>query len=49
METFEAQEAEKLADLGQASREGIDSGDAGELDVEALKEEARARFAASKT
>ena len=48
MEKAERREAEKLSFLRQAWQEGIDSGDAGELDFEALKQEARARFAASK-
>ncbi len=48
MEKIEQQEAEKLQFLRQAWKEGIDSGDAGELDFAALKQEARARLAASK-
>jgi antitoxin ParD1/3/4 len=48
MEKLERQEAEKLSYLRQAWRQGIDSGDAGELDFSALKQEARARLAASK-
>ena len=48
MEKVEEQEAEKLEFLRQAWKEGIDSGDAGELDFQALKKEARARLAASK-
>ena len=48
MEKIERQEAEKLSYLRQAWRQGIDSGDAGELDFSALKQEARARLAASK-
>jgi len=48
MEKVEAREAEKLTYLRQAWQDGIDSGDAGELDFKALKEEARARLAASK-
>jgi antitoxin ParD1/3/4 len=48
MEKTEQQEAEKLGFLRQAWRQGIDSGDAGELDFSALKQEARARLAASK-
>ena len=48
MEKIEQQEAEKLRFLRQAWQEGIDSGDAGELDMAALKQEARARLAASK-
>jgi antitoxin ParD1/3/4 len=34
--------------LRQAWKEGIDSGDAGEVDFAALKKEARARLSASK-
>ena len=48
MEKIERQEAEKLSYLRQAWRQGIDSGDAGEVDFAALKKEARARLAASK-
>ncbi len=48
MESLERREAEKLGFLRTAWQEGIDSGDAGELDVAALKQEARARLAASK-
>ena len=48
MEKVEQREAEKLSFLRQAWREGIDSGDAGELDFSTLKQEARARLAASK-
>jgi antitoxin ParD1/3/4 len=48
MEKIERQEAEKLSYLRQAWRQGIDSGDAGEVDFSALKQEARARLAASK-
>jgi antitoxin ParD1/3/4 len=43
MEKTERQEAEKLAALREAWKEGVDSGDAGELDFAALKKEARAR------
>ena len=46
MEKVERQEAEKLALLRAAWKEGIDSGDFGELDFAALKQEARARLAA---
>ena len=46
MEKTERQEAEKLGLLRQAWKEGIDSGDAGEIDLAALKKEARARLAA---
>ncbi len=48
MEKIEQQEAEKLSYLREAWRQGIDSGDAGEVDFTALKQEARARLAASK-
>ena len=48
METHEQQQAEKLELLRAAWKEGIDSGDAGEVDFTALKKEARARLAASK-
>jgi antitoxin ParD1/3/4 len=48
MEKVEQQEAEKLNFLRQAWKEGIDSGDAGEVDFAALKKEARARLSASK-
>jgi antitoxin ParD1/3/4 len=48
MEKLEQQEAEKHSLLRKAWQEGIDSGDAGELDFSALKQEARARLAASK-
>ncbi len=37
------QDAEKLQSLRKAWQEGIDSGDAGEMDFPALKQEARAR------
>ena len=48
MERTEQQEARKLELLRRAWKEGVDSGDAGEVDFTALKTEARARFAASK-
>jgi len=41
MEKIERQDAEKLAYLRKAWQEGIDSGDAGEVDFAALKREAR--------
>jgi putative addiction module CopG family antidote len=44
MEKTEEQEAEKLALLRQAWKEGIDSDDAGEIDFMALKREARAAW-----
>lgn len=40
------EQAEDLALLRRAWQEGIDSGDAGEIDFDALKREARARLAA---
>jgi antitoxin ParD1/3/4 len=46
MEKAERQDAEKLALLRSAWKEGIASGDAGEVDFTALKQEARARLAA---
>jgi antitoxin ParD1/3/4 len=49
MEKIEQKEAEKLRFLRMAWQEGSDSGDAGEVDFSALKQEARARLAASKT
>jgi antitoxin ParD1/3/4 len=49
MEKTERREAEKLHFLRGAWKEGIDSGDVGEIDFSALKQEARARLAASKT
>jgi antitoxin ParD1/3/4 len=48
METHEQQQAEKLELLRAAWKEGVESGDVGELDFTALKKEARARLAASK-
>jgi antitoxin ParD1/3/4 len=48
MEKTEQQEAEKLRSLRHAWKEGLDSGDAGEIDFKALKKEARARLAAAK-
>jgi antitoxin ParD1/3/4 len=48
MEKTEQQEAQKLAALRQAWKEGIDSGDGGEIDFTALKKEARARRATTK-
>ena len=41
MEKLERQDAEKLAWLRKAWQDGIDSGDAGEMDFAALKQEAR--------
>jgi antitoxin ParD1/3/4 len=48
MEKTEQQEAQKLAALRQAWKEGIDSGEGGEIDFTALKKEARARRATTK-
>lgn len=48
MEKVEQREAEKLEVMRQAWKDGLDSGDAGEIDFESLKKEARARLAASK-
>jgi antitoxin ParD1/3/4 len=48
MERTEQQEAEKLALLRQAWAQGVDSGDAGEIDFDALKKEARKRRADAK-
>ena len=41
MEKIERQDAEKLAYLRKAWQDGVDSGDAGEVDFAALKQEAR--------
>jgi len=46
MERFDRAEIEKLHWLQDAWREGIDSGDAGEIDFAELKQEARLRLAA---
>jgi antitoxin ParD1/3/4 len=48
MEKSERLEAEKLRLLREAWRQGVDSGDVGELDFSELKKEARARRAAAK-
>ena len=48
METLEQREVEKLELLRAAWKEGIDSGDAGEIDFVSLKKEARARLATTK-
>ena len=48
MEKVEMQEAEKLLFLRGAWQQGIDSGDAGEVDFSVLKQEARARLATAK-
>jgi antitoxin ParD1/3/4 len=45
---MEQQDAEKLAWLRQAYKDGMDSGDAGEIDFAALKKEGRRRLAAKK-
>jgi antitoxin ParD1/3/4 len=45
MERLERQEAEKLPPLRQAWKEGMDSGDAGDVDFAKLKKEARSRAA----
>ena len=42
MEKLEQQDSEKLQFLREAWREGLASGDAGEVDFPALKREARA-------
>jgi putative addiction module CopG family antidote len=47
MEKTECREAEKLKWLGRAWQEGVDSGDAGEIDFAALKTEARTDKAAA--
>lgn len=46
LEKAEQKEAEKLDHLRKAWQDGIDSGEVGELDFTALKQEARARLAA---
>ena len=48
LESVDQQEVQKLETLRDAWREGIESGDAGELDFDELKKEARARLAASR-
>jgi antitoxin ParD1/3/4 len=45
---MEKQEEEKLAWLREAFKEGIESGDAGELDLDALKAEGRKRLGLKK-
>ena len=47
MEKTEQQEAEKLKLLRQAWTQGVESGDAGEIDFDDLKKEARTRRAAA--
>ena len=49
MEKAEQRESEKIALLRAAWKEGIDSGDAGDLSFDVLKAEARARLAARKS
>jgi antitoxin ParD1/3/4 len=46
MERFDQVEAEKLRWLQSAWREGIESGDAGEIDLAELKQESRRRLVA---
>jgi antitoxin ParD1/3/4 len=46
MERLDRTEAERIDWLQNAWREGIDSGDAGEIDFAELKKEARGRLAA---
>lgn len=48
LEKVERQETEKLTALRAGWQDGIDSGDAGELDFAALKHEAQRRLAARK-
>ena len=48
MDKVEQQEADKLQFLRKAWQDGIDSGDSGELDFAALKQEARARLSGVK-
>jgi antitoxin ParD1/3/4 len=45
MERYEQQEAEKLQFLHKAWKDGINSGDAGEIDFDELKKTARAKLA----
>lgn len=45
MEKADAQDAEKLRLMRKAWQDGVESGDAGELDFAALKQEARKRLA----
>lgn len=46
LEQQDIRNAEKLRWLQKAWQDGIDSGDAGELDIDALKREARQQLAA---
>jgi antitoxin ParD1/3/4 len=48
LEQADQHEAERLERLRAAWRDGVESGDAGELDFAVLKQEGRARLAASK-
>ena len=48
MEKAERQEVDRLLSLRTAWKDGIDSGDAGEIDFATLKAEARGRQAAPK-
>ena len=48
MEEAERHEADRLQSLRAAWKDGVDSGDAGEIDFAALKAEARERRAALK-
>lgn len=45
MERYEQQEAEKLQFLQKAWKDGVNSGDAGEIDFDELKKTARAKLA----
>ena len=47
MERAEAHEVEDVRFLRKAWQAGIDSGDAGDMDFKTLKQDARARLAAS--
>ena len=48
MEKLEQQKADQLQALRKAYNDGIDSGNAGEIDFASLKVEARARLASQK-
>lgn len=45
MERYEQQEAEKLQFLQKTWKDGVNSGDAGEIDFDELKKTARAKLA----
>lgn len=45
MERYEQQEAEKLQFLQKAWKDGVNSGDAGEIDFDELKKTARTKLA----